>query len=410
MIKLTPDSLPNNHTFNGLGIAKPVAETRVVVAMSGGVDSSVVAGMMKREGYDVIGITLQLYDAGEMAHRKGACCAGQDIYDAKRVADRLGFPHYVLDYESRFRESVIDRFAESYLNGETPIPCVECNKSVKFRDLLRTARELGADVLATGHYVQSKALENGSRGLFRAFDPDRDQSYFLYATTPEQLSLLRFPLGGMPKSQTRALAHEFGLEIADKADSQDICFVPDGNYADIIQRLRPDAVRPGDIVHLDGRVMGRHSGILHYTIGQRRGLGIAAAEPLFVVRLDADAARVIVGPREALLTSTVKLRDINWLGDTPLEACGNAGLPVAVRVRSTRAPKPGILRQGVDGPEVELLAGEEGVAPGQACVFYSSDEPEARVLGGGTIIASRKKMDAAQGKIRESGIEMSVQA
>ncbi len=381
------DTMIKQLTLNSLGIAKPPSETRVVVAMSGGVDSSVVACMMKRDGYDVIGITLQLYDVGEMAHRKGACCAGQDIYDAKRVADKWNFPHYVLDYESRFKDSVIEKFAESYLNGETPIPCVECNKSVKFRDLLKTARELGADVLATGHYVQSRLLENGSQGLYRAFDLNRDQSYFLYATTQDQLDLLRFPLGGMPKQETRALAHEFGLEIADKPDSQDICFVPDGKYADIIERLRPDAARPGDIMHMDGRVLGKHKGILHYTIGQRKGLGIASSDPLYVIKLDADNACVIVGPRAALQSKTIYLRDINWLGD---ELSDENGLQIAVRVRSTRPPKPAILKMGEGGVYVELLSGEEGIAPGQACVFYESDEPDARVLGGGTIIAQKR--------------------
>ena len=402
-------------TLNSLGIAKPPHQTRVVVAMSGGVDSSVVAGLMHREGYDVIGITLQLYDAGEMAHRKGACCAGQDIYDAKRVADRLGIPHYVLDYESRFKESVIDRFADSYLAGETPIPCVECNRSVKFRDLLRTARELGADVLATGHYVVGKPLPDGRQGLFRAADPERDQSYFLYATTQEQLSLLRFPLGGMPKSATRVLAHEFGLEIADKPDSQDICFVPNGRYSEIIERLRPDAIRPGDIVHLDGRKLGTHQGILNYTIGQRRGLGIAAAEPLFVVRLDAASASVVVGPREALATRRLTLRDLNWLGDAPLESYGETGLAVAVRVRSTRTPKPAMLCL-VDGKVVvTLLGGEEGVAPGQACVIYESEADDARVLGGGTIDRAAQETMAPLGTLethstngRNRTIEMTI--
>jgi tRNA-specific 2-thiouridylase len=374
-------------TVNSLGIAKPPALTRVVVAMSGGVDSSVVAGLMKRQGYEVIGVTLQLYDAGEIAARKGACCAGQDIYDAKRVAERLGIPHYVLDYESRFKTSVIERFAESYLNGETPIPCVDCNKSVKFRDLLEMARELGADVLATGHYVESRALPDGRRGLFRAADSDRDQSYFLYGTTLAQLKLLRFPLGAMPKRETRRLAHEFGLEIAEKPDSQDICFVPDGRYADIIEKLKPNAVRPGDIVHLDGQRLGRHNGILHYTIGQRRGLGIASGEPLFVVRLDAERAEVIVGPREALATRTIPLRDVNWLGDQPLAVPSAVGIGLAVRVRSTRAPKPARLFSSEAGFFVELCQDEEGVAPGQACVFYEDESPNARVLGGGTIIS-----------------------
>ncbi len=384
--------METNTSINSLGIAKLPADTRVVVAMSGGVDSSVVACMMKRDGYDVIGITLQLYDAGDMAHRKGACCAGQDIYDAKRVADRWEFPHYVLDYESRFKDSVIEKFAESYLNGETPIPCVECNKSVKFRDLLKTAQELGADVLATGHYVQSKPLENGNQGLYRAHDLNRDQSYFLYGTTQDQLNLLRFPLGSMPKSQTRSLAHEFGLEIADKPDSQDICFVPNGKYADIIERLRPDAVRAGDIVHINGQVLGSHKGILHYTIGQRKGLGLSSTDPLYVIKLDADSARVIVGPREALQSKSIQLRDVNWLGDGAID---EDGLSVAVRVRSTRPPKPAILKMGCCGAEVELLSGEEGVAPGQACVFYESEDPDARVLGGGTIIAPKRVLASA---------------
>jgi tRNA-uridine 2-sulfurtransferase len=370
--------------LNSLDLPKDPAETRVVVAMSGGVDSSVVAGLLKREGYEVIGITLQLYDHGAAVHRKGACCAGQDIHDARRVAETLGIPHYVLDYEDRFREAVIDRFAESYLSGETPIPCVECNRSIKFRDLLATAKELGADALATGHYVASRRLPDGRRALFRAADPERDQSYFLYATTPEQLEMLRFPLGELDKSETRALARELGLAVADKADSQDICFVPQGRYSDVIERLKPGAVRPGDIVHLDGRVIGRHEGIVHYTVGQRRGLGVATGEPLYVVRLDAAAAKVVVGPRSALATRTIALSDVNWLGDAPLAELHD-GLEVAVRVRSTRQPKPAWLRAARSGVEVELLSPEDGVSPGQACVVYANDGPHARVLGGGAI-------------------------
>src|SRR5919205_447856 len=283
---------------NSLDLPEDPARTRVVVAMSGGVDSSVVAALLKRQGYDVVGITLQLYDHGAATHRKGACCAGQDIHDARRVAETIGIPHYVLDYEARFREAVIDRFAESYLAGETPIPCVECNRTIKFRDLLETAKELGADVLATGHYVASRALSDGRRALFRAADPERDQSYFLYATTPEQLAMLRFPLGERDKTETRAMARELGLAVADKADSQDICFVPQGKYSDVIERLKPGAAQPGEIVHVDGRVLGRHDGIIHYTVGQRRGLGVATGEPLFVVKLDAARRRVVVGPRE----------------------------------------------------------------------------------------------------------------
>jgi len=372
--------------LNSLDLPKDPAATRVVVAMSGGVDSSVVAAVLKREGYDVVGITLQLYDHGAAVHRKGACCAGQDIHDARRVADALDIPHYVLDYEARFREAVIEPFAESYLAGETPIPCVECNRAIKFRDLLSTASELGADVLATGHYVASRRLADGRRALFRAADPERDQSYFLYATTPEQLARLRFPLGERDKAETRALARDLGLSVADKADSQDICFVPQGRYSDIIDRLKPGAAQPGDIVHLDGRVLGRHDGIIHYTVGQRRGLGLSVGEPLYVVRLDAEAARVVVGPRAALATRVVRITDVNWLGDEPLDRIGPQGREVAVRVRSTRAPRPALLRASSEGVEVELLAPEDGVSPGQACVIYDGDAPRARVLGGGTIL------------------------
>src|ERR671921_1400571 len=349
--------------FNSLDLPTDPSKTRVVVAMSGGVDSSVVAALLKREGYDVLGITLQLYDHGAAAHRKGACCAGQDIYDARRVAEAIGIPHYVLDYEARFREAVIDRFAQSYLAGETPIPCVECNRSIKFRDLLETARELGADVLATGHYVASRPLPDGRRGLYRAADPDRDQSYFLYATTPEQLSLLRFPLGELPKDQTRALAREFGLTVAEKADSQDICFVTQGRYSDVIERLKPGAVHGGEIVHVDGRVLGRHEGIIHYTVGQRRGLGLSTGGPLYVVRLDAQEARVVVGPREALATRLIRIADVNWLGDLPLEALTDRGMEVAVRVRSTREPRPAVLRVDTGGAGVGLFSAGEGGCP-----------------------------------------------
>lgn len=375
--------------LNSLDIAKPPAATRVVAAMSGGVDSSVVAALLKRQGYDVVGVTLQLYDHGAAVHRAGACCAGQDIHDARRVAEAIGIPHYVLDYESRFRDAVIERFAESYLAGETPIPCVECNRTVKFRDLLGLARELGADALATGHYVASRELGNGHRGLFRAADESRDQSYFLYATTQEQLDLLRFPLGGLDKTQTRALAAEFGLAIADKPDSQDICFVPNGRYAEVIERLKPGAARPGAIVHLDGRVLGQHEGVLRYTVGQRRGLGLSATEPLYVIALDAENARVIVGPREALSVGRVDLRDLNWLGGTPLADLPPEGIEVAVRVRSTRAPREARLIADEKGVHVLLAAGEEGVSPGQACVVYDHAGPGARVLGGGVITAQR---------------------
>lgn len=382
--------------LNSLDIAKPPAATRVVAAMSGGVDSSVVAALLKREGYDVVGVTLQLYDHGAAVHRAGACCAGQDIHDARRVAETIGIPHYVLDYESRFRDAVIERFAESYLAGETPIPCVECNRTVKFRDLLGLARELGADALATGHYVVSRALGNGHRGLFRAADEARDQSYFLYATTQDQLDLLRFPLGEIDKAQTRALAAELGLAIADKPDSQDICFVPNGRYADVIERLKPGAARPGDIVHLDGRVLGRHEGVLRYTVGQRKGLGISTTEPLYVLRLDAEQARVVVGPREALGVREVRLRDLNWIGDVALDALPPEGLDVAVRVRSTRAPRQARLLRDDSGLIIVLAGEEEGVSPGQACVIYDHAGSGARVLGGGTIISPAAQAAAAR--------------
>ena len=352
--------------------------------MSGGVDSSVVAALLHAQGYDVLGITLQLYDHGAAIHRKGACCAGQDIYDAQVVAERLGIPHYVLDYETRFRAKVIDDFALSYARGETPIPCVACNQHIKFNDLFETALELGADVLATGHYVASRA-HNGARALYRAADPDRDQSYFLFATTPEQLKLLRFPLGDMTKPEVRELARQFGLAIADKADSQDICFVPSGKYTEIIERLKPEAVQPGQIVHVSGEVLGQHQGIIHYTIGQRRGLGIASSEPLYVLRLDAAKAQVIVGPRALLATKTLILRDINWLGDGALTEIPEAGLDIFVKVRSTRAPVPALLQSEGDQMRVELLEGEDGVSPGQACVFYQTTEGRSRVLGGGFI-------------------------
>ncbi|WP_417676471.1 tRNA 2-thiouridine(34) synthase MnmA [Roseibium sp.] len=367
---------------NSLDLPGRPEDTRVVVAMSGGVDSSVVAAMMKDEGYDVIGVTLQLYDHGAAVHRAKSCCAGQDIHDARRAAEKIGIPHYVLDYESRFKEAVMDRFADSYIAGETPIPCVSCNQTVKFHDLLKTAKDLGADVLATGHYVRSRASGN-KRSLFRPADLDRDQSYFLFATTQEQLDFLRFPLGGLPKAEVRELARKYGLAIADKPDSQDICFVPNGNYADVIRKLRPNAAEPGEIVHMDGRVLGTHDGIIHYTIGQRRGIGVATGEPLYVVRLDADQRRVVVGPREALATRKIHLREVNWIGDLPLE--DGAEIDLFAKVRSTRPPAPAILRRNGDGISVELVTGETGVAPGQACVFFDSDTDEARVLGGGWI-------------------------
>jgi tRNA-specific 2-thiouridylase len=371
--------------MNSLDLPGRPEDTRVVVAMSGGVDSSVVAGLLKKEGYDVVGVTLQLYDHGAATHRPGSCCAGQDIDDARRVAETLGFPHYVLNYEERFRKAVIDPFAESYVSGETPIPCVSCNQTVKFADLLETARELGADALATGHYIRSAPRGDGHRALYRPLDTDRDQSYFLFATTQEQIDYLRFPLGGLPKPEVRRIAEEMGLAVAAKQDSQDICFVPHGKYSDIIARLRPGAAAPGDIVHIDGRVLGRHDGILRYTVGQRRGIGVAAGEPLYVVHLDAGHSRVIVGPREALETHSLVLRQVNWLGDASLEDIPAEGIELFAKVRSTRPPRPAVLTRFGGSVRVELVDGETGVAPGQACALYSDDGDEARVLGGGFI-------------------------
>lgn len=371
-------------TLNSLGFAKPPAQTRVVAAMSGGVDSSVVAAMLKREGYDVIGVTLQLYDHGAAVNKPGACCAGQDIHDARRIADACGFPHYVLDYESRFRQAVMEDFADTYLAGATPIPCVRCNQTVKFKDLKRVAEDLGADCLATGHYVQRIEGPGGAE-LHRAADAGKDQTYFLFATTRDQLAYLRFPLGGLPKSETRALAAELGLRVAEKPDSQDICFVPNGKYQAVVEKLRPGALDPGEIVHLDGRVMGTHNGIINYTVGQRRGLGIATGEPLFVVKLDAPNKRVIVGPREALGVSRVALKDVNWIGETVAGEDDLEGRAILVRVRSTREPVAATLRVGA-GWHVELETPEEGVAPGQAAVFY--DPGSTRVLGGGWIAAT----------------------
>jgi len=386
--------------LNSLGFPKPPAETRIVVAMSGGVDSSVVAGLLKRQGYEVIGITLQLYDQGAGEKRVGSCCAGQDIEDARLCAEILGIPYYVLDYEKRFKDAVINPFAESYALGETPVPCIACNQTVKFADLLATAKQLGADALATGHYIRSAPLNgaSGRRALYRPADDSRDQSYFLFATTQEQIDYLRFPLGGMAKPDVRKLAEEMGLVVADKPDSQDICFVPQRNYAEIITKLRPEAAQPGEIIDLNGKVLGQHSGILHYTIGQRRGLGIAAEEPLYVLALNAEKRQVIVGPAEALKTHKVYLRDVNWLGDIAAAELPEQGLEIYAKIRSTRPPAPARLfydaslkreavrgTDGMSGFYVELAKAEGGVAPGQACVFYDCGGDNARLLGGGFI-------------------------
>ncbi len=376
-------ALDTEHPVNSLGFAKPPADTRVVVAMSGGVDSSVVAAMLADEGYDVVGVTLQLYDHGAALAKKGACCAGIDIHDARRVAEEKGFPHYVLDYENIFQDAVIDEFADSYLAGATPVPCIRCNERVKFKDLLGTAKDLDADCMATGHYIQRKVGDNGAE-LHSAADARRDQSYFLFSTTPEQLDYLRFPLGHLPnKDATRALAAEYGLAVADKPDSQDICFVPNGDYASVIEKLRPGAVEPGEIVDHEGNVRGTHDGVIHYTIGQRRGLGIGGlSDPLYVVKLDVDTKQVVVGPKSMLATRVIPVREINWLGNEAFES--RTEWHLSVKVRSTRPPREAIVRPtGPTTAEVELLTPEEGVSPGQACVFY--DNESSRIFGGGWI-------------------------
>jgi tRNA-specific 2-thiouridylase len=367
--------------------------SRVVAAMSGGVDSTVTAALLQRAGYDVVGVTLQLYDHGAAVKKVGACCAGQDIKDARQAAERIGIPHYVLDYESRFRDEVIEEFADAYLRGETPVPCIRCNQTVKFRDLADVARDLGAQAMATGHYVQRTEGPGGPE-LHRGADPTRDQSYFLFATTRDQLQFLRFPLGGLPKSEVRAAAAELGLTAANKPDSQDICFVPEGKYSNLIDKLRPTAAGQGEIVHLDGRVLGMHEGVSRYTVGQRRGLNVAVGDPLFVVKLDPTAKQVIVGPREALLTRALRLKETTWLGDqATLEAAADAGLPVLARVRSTRDPSPACLTVQDGAPVLVFDSSEEGVSPGQACVLYDPETP-SRVLGGG-FIASTERAKAA---------------
>ena len=367
-----------------LAVGLPLG-TRIVAAMSGGVDSTVVAALLKKAGYDVVGVTLQLYDHGAALKKKGACCAGQDIHDARLAADMIGIPHYVLDYESRFRDAVIDQFANSYLRGQTPVPCIRCNQTVKFRDLLDTARDLGAAAMATGHYVGRAVGADGRAQMRKAIDHSRDQSYFLFATTPDQLDYLRFPLADLEKPQVRGVAAELGLRIASKPDSQDICFVPSGDYRTLIDRLRPQGREAGEIVHMDGRVLGRHGGITDYTIGQRRGLNVAVGEPLFVTKLDPDNRRVIVGPREALLTASLTLDETNWLGEqATIEDAAIVGAPVLARVRSTRPPSPARLTL-IDGVvSVAFDTGEEGVAPGQACALYDPADPD-RLLGGGFI-------------------------
>ena len=366
--------------MNSLGFDKPNRDTKIVVAMSGGVDSSVVACLLKEQGYDVIGITLQLYDMGDALKKKNACCAGTDIYDAKKVAEKFDFPHYILNYQNLFKESVIDDFADSYLQGETPIPCVKCNQSVKFRDLLKVARDLGADALATGHYVDREIRKDGKTSLLKAFDDSKDQSYFLFATTQEQLDFLRFPLGKNTKGETRKQAQRLGLEIANKPDSQDICFVPNGDYAAVIRRHRPTAFREGNLIHIETKkVLGKHSGIINFTLGQRRGIGIAYPEPLYVVKIEPKENIVFVGEEKFLQNRKFKIRDLNWLAD---EIDISQKIPVKVRLRSNHEEENATIKIGENGEaEVEMNSLTRAITPGQACVIYQ----DSRVLGGGWI-------------------------
>lgn len=364
------------------------ADHRIAVAMSGGVDSSVVAALLHYQGFDVVGITLQLYDHGAAIAKKGACCAGQDIYDARKIADQCGFPHFVLDYENRFKEKVIDDFVNTYLQGATPIPCVKCNEEVKFKDLMNAAKDFGATKMATGHYIQAIHKDNKTQ-LHRGIDPVRDQSYFLFTTTQQQADYLMFPLGGLQKSQVRELAHFFGLKTADKPDSQDICFVPEGKYSDLIIKKRPDSIKAGDIIHIEtGQILGQHRGIVHYTVGQRKGLGLAGGTemPLFVIKIDAEKNCVYVGHEKFLERKSIYIQDVNWIGDTPIT---DDGIAIKVKVRSTREPKTGkLFAKNTDNLwHIILDEPEKSVSPGQAAVFYDYHN-QSRLLGGGWIMTA----------------------
>ena len=371
-----------NTKLNSIGLDKDPKDTKVVIAMSGGVDSSTVAGIMKKEGYNIIGVTLKLYDDNKESKNTKQCCTGQDIMDAKRVAQKLDINHKIFYYQSKFKESVVDNFVESYLNGETPIPCVQCNKTVKFNDLFQESKNLNADALITGHYVKS-LTKNNTTNMYRAVDESRDQSYFLFNTTREQLNYLRFPLGGMLKSETREIAKELGLNVADKPDSQDICFVPNGDYVSVIEKIRPDAFKKGNIKSSDGKVLGVHNGIVNFTIGQRRGIKIAAKDPLYVVNIDPKKNEIIVGPKIELLKKDIILRDLNLLADKT-----DFDKEIFVKVRSTGKLIRSKLNIKDKFAHLNLFDDEFGISPGQACVFYSKDKFGDKVLGGGWISKS----------------------
>ena len=371
--------------INSLGLNKTPKETKVVVAMSGGVDSSVVAGLMKEEGYDVTGITLKLYDDSKTSKDSRQCCAGQDILDAKRVAEHLGINHKILFYQKKFKEEVIDSFIDSYVAGETPIPCIQCNQTVKFRDLFKYAKELNADALVTGHYV-TRLQNNGKASMYRAKDSNRDQSYFLFSTTQEQLNYLRFPLGEIEKEETRNIANKLSLNVADKPDSQDICFVPNGDYSSVIKKFRPESFKKGDIIDVNGKKLGEHEGIINYTIGQRKGIKISSTEPLYVVNIEADSNKIIVGSKESLIIQNIELKNLNILGSEK-----EFSEHVSIKVRSTGKLLKAKVNIINNSASVNIVEGEAGIAPGQACVFYSKDDIGDKLLGGGWIYKTTNK-------------------